>query len=158
MSPRRFDGAITTADDSGEIRDASLAPAPERPRRPILIELGSAILIVGGMTAVLENVGFAVAGAEVGVAAGPLGALILALNLLTILVGVLVRLGRAWVLAINVVAIALFLELTALPSTFAIVFAGLDAIVLFALFRHRAWFDWRPDEAAAGRADGGLAR
>ena len=44
-------------------------------------------------------------------------------------------------LDLNVVAIALFIELTALPSGVAIVFAGLDAIVLAALIRHRAWFD-----------------
>ena len=142
MSSRRFDGAITTPADSGEVPDASRPPVAERPPRPILIELAAAILIVGGMTAVLETIGYL--GSGVGPAGTPLGALILTLDILTVIVGILIRAGRAWVLDINVVAIALFLEITALPSTFAIVFAALDGLVLVALFRHRAWFLWRP--------------
>ncbi|MEO5885361.1 MAG: hypothetical protein ABIQ58_07610, partial [Candidatus Limnocylindrales bacterium] len=77
-------------------------------------------------------------------------------NLLMIVVGVLIRRGRAWVVALNVAAIAIFLELTALPSGFAVVFVILDTIVLTALIRHRSWFDWQPDDAlAAEEAPGG---
>ncbi len=61
--------------------------------------------------------------------------------MLTLIVGLLVRAGRAWLLDVNVVAVILFLEVTALPSPVAIVFALLDAIVLFALIRHRSWFE-----------------
>lgn len=145
MASRRFEGAVTTPEDSGLVTDASLPPPPERPPRPILIELASAILVVGGMVGVLGTIGLATSGIEPGV----VGSLVLVLNVLTVLVGVMVRAGRAWVVAINVVAVALFLELTALPSTMAIVLSMLDAIVLFALIRYRSWFDWRPSDGAA---------
>ncbi len=65
--------------------------------------------------------------------------------------GVLIRKGRAWVVALNVAAIALFIELTLLPDAFAVLFASMDVIVLFALLRHRDWFQWTPEAAARGR-------
>lgn len=145
MASRRFEGAVTTPADSGEIPDSTLAPVPERPHRPILIELSAAILIIGGITGLLGTVGYQLSGGSSG---GVIGLLVLALNILTVVVGGLIRAGRAWVLAINVVAIALFLEVTALPATFAIIYVVLDSIVLYALFRHRGWFFWRPEDAA----------
>lgn len=141
--PTRLEGALTTPADSGEIPDQSVPPEPERPPRPVLIEISGAILIVSAVTAILQTIGYQLSGGET----GPIGLLVSALNVLTIMVGLLIRSGRAWVLAINVVAIALFLELTALPAAFALIFATLDAIVLFALFRHRAWFQWQPPDA-----------
>lgn len=144
MSARPFEGAVTTPEDGGEVRDASIVPEPERPRRPVLIELASAILIVGGMTSTLRTLGYVLGGGP----GGLVETLVLGLDALMVLVGILARSGRAWVLAINVVAIALFLEVTALPATFAIVSAALDAVVLVALFRHRSWFDWRPAQAS----------
>ncbi len=81
-------------------------------------------------------------------ATGPIGLLILALNGLMVATGILIRRGRAWPLALNVSAIALFLELTLLPSAFAVLFAAMDAIVLFTLLRYRSWFQWTPAEAA----------
>jgi hypothetical protein len=140
MPSDRFDGAITTPQDGGEVPDQSIPPPPERPGRPILVEISAAILIVGGITSLLSDIGYQVGGGDT----GALGLLVSVLNVLTIVVGILIRSGRAWVLSINVVAIALFLELTALPTTFGIIFSTLDAIVLFTLFRHRAWFDWKP--------------
>jgi hypothetical protein len=137
MSSPRFEGAVTTPD---EVPDQTVVPPPERPRRPILIEVASAILIVGGLT------GFA----GVLSVTGPLQVLVLTINLLTIVVGILIRAGRGWVLAINVVVIAIFLEITALGTTFGIVFLALDSIVLFALLRHRPWFDWQPDGDGIG--------
>lgn len=141
MANRRFEGAITTPADSDEIPDQSVPPPPERPPRPVLIEISAAILIVGAATAILQTISYQLSGGDT----GPIGLLVSALNVATILVGILIRSGRAWILAINVVAIALFLELTALPSVFALIFATLDVIVLFALFRHRAWFYWQPE-------------
>lgn len=87
-----------------------------------------------------------------GVSTGLSGVLILALNVLMIATGLLIRKGRAWVVALNVSAIALFLELTLIPDAFAVLFASMDAIVLFALLRHRDWFQWTPSAAPA--ADG----
>ncbi len=152
MADRRFAGAVTVPAESARLRsDPDLVPV--RPRRPLLLEFGAAILIVGGLVGVFGRMA-----APDLVTSGPLELALLALNGLLIVVGLLVRAGRAWVLDLNVVAIALFIELTALPSGVAIVFAGLDAIVLAALLRHRAWFDpatWPlepgPDLAAGGR-------
>ncbi|HYH93143.1 MAG TPA: hypothetical protein VD763_08295 [Candidatus Saccharimonadales bacterium] len=140
MASRRFEGAITGPTDGVE-RDSSRLPRPERPRRPMAIELASALLIVGGIFSTISAVAFIASGGAA--VLGPVYALVLALDVLTVVVGLLIRRGRAWILAINVVAIAFFLELTALPSAFALLFIGLDAIVLYALFRHRAWFDGR---------------
>jgi hypothetical protein len=47
---RRFEGAITTPD---EAQDSSRLPAAERPRRPRSIEASAAILIVGGIVAIV---------------------------------------------------------------------------------------------------------
>lgn len=137
---RRFEGAVTTPADSGIVTDASAVPAPQRPPRPILVEVAAALLIVGGLTSVLGALA----------APGLAGALFLALNVVMIALGLAVRRGRGWVIAVNVVAVALFLELTALPSGYALVSIVMDAIVLVALFRHRAWFFWAPPEPVGG--------
>lgn len=137
MARPRFEGAITTPEAGGEIGDQSIVPPTTRPARPILVELAAAILIVGGLTSLIGSLA----------APGILAILLVGLNVGMVVLGVLIRRGQAWLIAVNVVAVALFLELTALPSAFAIVFAVLDAVVLVALIRHRAWFDWRPDDA-----------
>ncbi len=137
MPSRRFEGAITTPADGGEVADQSILPAPQRPARPILVELAAAILIVGGLTSLVGSLA----------APGLLGIAFVGLNVAMVILGVLIRRGRAWLVAVNVAAVALFLEVTALPSAFAIVFAVLDGIVLAALLRHRAWFDWRPEDS-----------
>lgn len=137
MARPRFEGAVTTPDAGGEIDDQSIVPAPTRPDRPILVEIAAAILIVGGLTSLVGSLA----------APGILAILLVALNVAMVVLGVLIRRGQAWLIAVNVVAVALFLELTALPSAFAIIFSLLDAIVVVALIRHRAWFDWRADDA-----------
>lgn len=131
----RFEGAVTTPEAGGEIADQSIVPAPTRPDRPILVEMAAAILIVGGLTSLIGSLA----------APGIIAILLVALNVVMVILGVLIRRGQAWLIAINVVAVALFLELTALPSAFAIIFALLDAVVLVALIRYRSWFDWRAD-------------
>lgn len=137
MAGRRFEGAVTTPADGGELPDQSIPPPSQRPARPILVELAASILIVGGLTSLIGSLA----------APGLLGLAFVALNVVMIALGVLIRRARAWVVAVNVVVVALFLEVTALPSAFAIVFIVLDAIVLAALIRHRAWFDWRSEDA-----------
>jgi hypothetical protein len=149
MSSRRFEGAVTTPADGGAIADQTVVPTPERPSRPLALEASAAILIVGGITSIIGTIGYQASGGDT----GAIGLLILALDILTVMVGVLIRMGRAWVFAINVVAIALFLELTALPSAFAIVFVILDSLVMFSLFRHRGWFYWEPPEPREPQAD-----
>jgi hypothetical protein len=141
---RRFDGAITTPTDE---QDSMRPPAATRPPRPLSLEVSAAILIVGGLLATIGTLATERGdGGMLGAAAGPIIALLIVLNLLPVIVGVLVRRGVAWILCINVVAIALFVELTAVPSggAFAAGLAALDAFVFIALLRNRAWFDWRP--------------
>jgi len=139
---QRFDGAITTPDD--EIPDQTVVPEPERPARPVLVELASAILIVGGITAIVGWVGAQLAGAGAPASAGLLPLIIVALNLGAIATGVAIRRGRYWRVCINVVAVAIFLYLTAFPNPIAIFYAVLETVVLYALFHHREWFDWKP--------------
>jgi hypothetical protein len=140
VNGKRFEGAITTPADGGEVADASIAPEPERPPRPPSIEIAGAILIVGGLANLITGPSPFQPGMF------PLAWLILGLNALTIVVGIQVRRGRNWMLAINLAALALFLELTAFPSPIAIAFAILDSIVLFGLIRNQAWFAWPPPE------------
>ena len=144
---RRFEGAITTPE---EVVDSTAVPAARRPSRPISIEIASAILVVGGLVAIVGTMA-AVLGQDPAAAdpgARPVIVLILGLNILTIVIGLLVRRGQAWLLCINVVAVLLFVELTAIPggSATAAVLAVLDAFVFVALSRNRDWFDWRPSE------------
>jgi hypothetical protein len=140
---RRFDGAITTPE---EVLDSTTPPVAKRPPRPVSLEIAAATLIVGGLVAIVETLGATLgpdsAAADPG--ARPVIALIVVLNLLTMVVGLLVRRGQAWILCINVVAVALFVELTAVPAgnPTAIVLAGLDAFVFIAIARNRPWFEW----------------
>jgi hypothetical protein len=155
VADRRFEGAITTPEPGAGPPDSSVPPAPVRPRRPLLVEFAAAILVVGGLTGLLGILG-APDRADTDVA---LDMVFIGLDILTVIVGLLVRAGRAWRLALNVVAIVLFLEATALPSGVAIVFVVFDTIVLFALIRYRDWFDAKAWTAAApATTDDGAAR
>jgi hypothetical protein len=92
-----------------------------------------------------------------GISTGLGGVIISALNVLMIATGILLRRARGWRLGLNVAAIALFIELTLLPSAFGVLFAFMDAIVLYALIRHRAWFLWTPERALAQEAEDAAA-
>jgi hypothetical protein len=85
--------------------------------------------------------------------ARPVIVLLVVLDVLTVIVGVLVRRGMAWIACINVVAVLLFVELTAVPggSATAALLAVLDGFVFVALVRNRAWFDWRPPSESPAR-------
>lgn len=131
------------------------ADVPRHPARPVGIEIAAAVLIVGGLVAIVgtpgTTLGIDPAAADPG--ARPVIALILALNLLTVIVGLLVRRGQAWIVGINVVAILLFVELTAIPggSPTAALLAVFDGFIFAALARERAWFDWQPPSASETR-------
>jgi hypothetical protein len=129
-----FDGAITTS---------------ERPPRPVPVELGSAILIVGGITALIGGVGGLLFGPTLPANAGLPPLIVIGLNLVLIATGVLIRQGSHWRICINVVALAIVLYLTAFPNPLAIFYLFLDAIVFYGLMRHRAWFDWKPETPMA---------
>jgi len=142
----RFDGAITTNED--EPLDSSIAPAPERPARPVLVELASAILIVGGITAIMGGIVSQLFGPSLPAGAGLLPVVLIGLNIVTIVTGVLIRNGRYWRVCINIVAITMFLYLTAFPNPIATFYLVLDTVVFYALIRHRAWFEWDPASTA----------
>jgi hypothetical protein len=149
---RRFEGAITTSED---VPDSARLPAVTRPPRPMSIEISAAILIVGGFLATIATVAAALGLDPIAAEPGsrPVIILLVALNALTVFIGVLVRRGVAWILCINVVAVLLFVELTAVPGgrASAALLAVLDAFVFLALLRNRAWFDWRPPAAHTAR-------
>jgi hypothetical protein len=139
---KRFEGAITTPEQAA---DSTIEPVPARPPRPAIIEFSAAILVVGGLFALFGTLAGVVSQGAESQIPPVFVVLFVVLDVLTVAVGLLIRMGRSWVLAINVVAISLFLDLTALPSPVAVLFATMDAFVFFALFRHRWWFDWRPE-------------
>ena len=68
-----------------------------------------------------------------------------------IALGFLIRSGRGWLVTINVVAVAAFLEL--LTLTFGGIFAALlYMVVLGILLREQWWFRWSPPDPAAEAA------
>lgn len=123
---------------------ANLARVPGSeggPRRPVLVEVAAALLIVTGATGVVSAVG-TLAGAGEG---GQLLLFRLSISLLTVLIGLLVRSGQGWVIAVNFVAIALFLEFAAATGGgLSLLYLAIDSFVLVVLFAERRWFGfWR---------------
>jgi len=115
----------------------------------VLVELAAAILVIGsGMDTVSSLEGLATA---VSPEARLLGGLSVAAGCGLIALGILIRGRRAWLLTLNVVAIAAFLELRSV--TFGgILAAVLDMLVVGILLRERWWFRWVPPaDAAPGR-------
>ena len=131
-----------------------LPPGPDddataAPPRPPLVELAAAILIVGGVLGVVGALG-AAAGLPLG--SEPLLALTLALNIGAIVVGILARTGRAWLVAVNYVAVLAFLDLMAAGRGGLAVLLGVtEVIALVILFANKAWFDAQKGERAAER-------
>ena len=72
-----------------------------------------------------------------------LALLTLAIGIGSILLGVLIRFGRAWLVALNLVAIAAFLELTS-ASIVGLLFGSLDLFVVLVLLFEQRWFRWSP--------------
>ena len=71
---------------------------PIRPARPARVELAAAILIIGGIVGLIQVVASATA---VPVGAEPFLAGTVALDAGSIAIGLLIRTGRAWLLAVN---------------------------------------------------------
>ena len=96
--------------DSGPVDGEPVDPEPLRPARPPVIELAAAILIVGG---VLGLIGLASAAGSLPAGIGPFIVMTILLDAGSIVVGLLVRVGRLWVVAINYAAVLGFLDLLA---------------------------------------------
>jgi hypothetical protein len=122
-------------------------PTPRR-QRPGVIELAAALLIVGG---VLQLIGAFGAAASLPAGAEAVFVITVAIDVATILAGILIRTGRLWLLVVNYVAVLGFLDLTrAGSSPVALMLAIGDIVVVVILVVNRAWFTpvtpVRPDE------------
>ena len=113
----------------------------QRPPRPALIELVSALLIVAGILGVISLFAPDPRRPE-GLEA--LAVLAVVLNLGQIVVGILVRMGRLWIVDVNFVAILGFLDLAgAAGSSLALLLGLIELGTLAVLFAYRSWFDGR---------------
>lgn len=125
-----FDGALDPAPEPSE---------PTAPSRPATIELAAAILVVGGVISLVGALS-----ALIGAVSGgdPFLGLTVALAVGSIVVGLLTRLGRAWIVAVNYVAVLGFLDLLASGASPLSLMLGLaDILVLVILFARKPWFD-----------------
>ena len=124
------------AEGPGSSTDEPDAPWPAR---PAAVELAAALLIVGGAISVLSavsNISNLPPGVE------PILALTVALAIGSIVVGVLVRLGRVWLAAVNYAAVLGFIDLLgAGASPLALMLGLADVLVVVILFRYKPWFD-----------------
>ena len=125
------------------------ADRPERPRRPVGVEIAAAIMIVSGAVATLVSVQAAMHASDLGELDEPLAALSIGIGVGTVLLGILVRVGRAWLIALNVSAVAGFLELTS-GSEAGLLFGLMDVLVVILLLRDRPWFTGPDEDAGAG--------
>lgn len=113
-------------------------PAEERGPRPVAIELAAALLIVSGVVQLIGAIGVIEtlpAGAE------GLLAISIALDVGSIVAGLLVRTGRLWLLVVNYVAVLGFLDVLRITaSPIAVILTTIDFVVLYVLFTNRPWF------------------
>lgn len=127
------DSPIVTAVDPEEPR--------QRPNRPALIELAAALLIVAGVLGVVSLLAPDPRRPE---GLEGLALLTIALNLAQMIVGILVRMGRLWIIDVNYVAVLGFLDLAgAAGSSLALLLGLMELGILAALFVYRSWFDGR---------------
>ncbi len=122
-------------DDAVEAEDERDA----RPSRPGAVELAGAILIVSGVLGLIGAIG-----AASGLPAGTeeLFMITVVLNVGSVAIGVLARFGRAWLVAVNYVAVLGFLDLAgAAESGLALLLGVADVIVVVILLLNKPWFD-----------------
>lgn len=118
---------------------------PKRPPRPVPVEIATAILIVTGFFSFFLSIEALAAMATRQEPDLLLIAFVLFLGLGTIAIGIALRYGHLWLLGVNYVAVAGFLELTSgTPQGW--LFGALDVVVLAILVAHRPWFAWSPED------------
>lgn len=127
------DPPIVTAEEPQEPR--------RRPNRPALIELAAALLIMAGLLGILSLI---VPDPTKPEGLEGLTILTIALNVAQVIVGLLVRAGRLWIIAVNYVAVLGFLDLAgAAGSSLALLLGLIELGILGVLFAYRSWFDGR---------------
>jgi hypothetical protein len=144
VTGRRGDGP------GGEPAIADQAPGPP-PRafhpRPVLVELASAILVVGAAMNLLISVDGLVSLAQTGGDIVVPTVITIAVATLTLGLGLATRFGRAWLVTLNVMAVIGFLELLS-GTSIGLLFGLLDVFVVLALIRERPWFEWSARQRA----------
>ena len=131
--------------------------APSQPTRPVGVQFASTVLIVGGVFR-LAAIGLTLsAPAESAVAVEPAIVLVeLVIQVATVVIGGLVLFGRAWILAVNVVAVLAFLQLLSLAGVVSLSLGILYSVAFVGIFLAKPWFDamrdWRAAESARAAA------
>jgi hypothetical protein len=114
------------------------------------VEIAAAIMIVSGVIATLTSIEAAMTFSAEGQLDQPLAVASIAFGVATVVLGLLVRVGRAWLVAVNVAAIAGFLEIIS-GTAAGWLFGALDVAVVVLLMLDRPWFTG-PDEDGVGGA------
>jgi hypothetical protein len=136
----------------GEDVPRAAADTPVRPPRPIAVELASALLVINGLISALTSVLVAGRIAETVSGIEPLAMLMIGIGLGTAVLGLLTRYGHAWIVTINVAAVAGFLGFTS--ATVQGLLAGVVYVtVVLLLLWTRPWFAWSPDADDEAQAD-----
>ena len=124
---------------------------PPRPARPGLVELAAAIMIVTGALGLFAALAFS-RGLPPGSEVIFISTIVIGVG--SIVLGLLIRVGRMWFLTINYAAVLGFLDLlNAGTSPLSLMLGLSDLVVVGILISHKAWFDAMRDWRAALRAD-----
>jgi hypothetical protein len=134
--------------------DETITPA--RPPRPTAIDFASTVFIVSGV--------FRLLAVALALAAPPDKNLVLlpgyvvaeaVIQGAAIVLGILIRYGRGWLVAANFAAVIAFIQLLSLVGVVSLAFGLLFAIAFVAIFRNRPWFletaVWRRADQAERR-------
>lgn len=127
-------------------------PRP-RPSRPALVELAAALLIVGGALSTIASLMVLARMSDQGDDPGLVTALSLGLGVAGIVLGLLTRVGRAWLVTVNVVAVMGFLELVSFTPA-GLLLGATDVFVVLVLVANRPWFYWAAGDGGAGPEEG----
>lgn len=137
--------------------DQERAAARRARRRPVLVELASAVLVVGGVLNLIISIDVLLRLADRGEQIGPYTVITIGLAIAVLGLGLLIRYGRAWLVAVNVAAVLAFLELVS-GSVVGLLLGALDVIVVLSLVRERPWFEWSARERVEAAGDRAAAR
>jgi hypothetical protein len=105
----------------------------------VLVELATAILIVGGALGLVTSIEAMTRMADLGTVEVSVASLSFFIGAASVVLGLLLRTGRGWLVGINLIAIAGFLELIS-GTVVGLLYGALDVFVVLALIATRDWF------------------
>lgn len=132
--------AATAGVASRRVADELQPPKRSAPPRPVLVEVASAFLIIGGAINLLLSIEVLIRLAQAGTGIGELTVIAIALATLTLALGLAVRYARGWLVTVNVIAVIGFVELIS-QTPVGLLFGIVDVLVVLALVRERPWFE-----------------